>query len=141
MAKAITALGFDYGDRSIGVAIGQSITGAAQPLKALKAQQGAPNWELVGTLIEQWQPDLLVIGFPLEMDDSEQETTRKAQRFANRLNGRFNKKVVFVDERLTTREAKSQLFAAGGAKALEKATVDSKAAQLILESYFNQLAD
>ena len=67
-----TLLGFDFGTRSIGVAIGQEITGSAQPLRALKANDGIPSWEEIGKLLGEWQPDLLVVGLPLNMDGTEQ---------------------------------------------------------------------
>lgn len=135
-----TIIAFDFGEKSIGCAVGQSITGTAQALSAFKAQNGIPNWEAIGTLLKEWQPDLLVVGLPLNMDGTEQPLTQRAKTFANRLNGRFNLPVVLHDERLTTVEARSEIFARGGFKALKKDKVDSISACLILESWFeNQL--
>ena len=119
-----TVLAFDFGTYSIGCAVGQSITGTAQGLPSFKAQDGIPNW------------DLLVVGLPLNMDGTEQQLTQRAKKFANRLNGRFNLSVELQDERLTTVEAKSEIFARGGYKALKKDKVDSISACLILESWF-----
>lgn len=133
-----TVLAFDFGTNSIGCAVGQSITGTAQGLSAFKAQDGIPNWELIGKVIAQWQPDLLVVGLPLNMDGTEQPLTQRAKKFANRLNGRFNLPVELQDERLTTVEAKSEIFARGGFKALKKGKVDAISACLILESWFEQ---
>ncbi|MDG6478259.1 Holliday junction resolvase RuvX [Glaesserella parasuis] len=133
-----TVLAFDFGTNSIGCAVGQSITGTAQGLSAFKAQDGIPNWEQIGKVIAQWQPDLLVIGLPLNMDGTEQPLTQRAKKFANRLNGRFNLPVELQDERLTTVEAKSEIFARGGFKALKKGKVDAISACLILESWFEQ---
>lgn len=133
-----TVLAFDFGTNSIGCAVGQSITGTAQGLSAFKAQDGIPNWEQIGKVIAQWQPDLLVVGLPLNMDGTEQPLTQRAKKFANCLNGRFNLPVELQDERLTTVEAKSEIFARGGFKALKKGKVDAISACLILESWFEQ---
>ncbi|MDP0403970.1 Holliday junction resolvase RuvX [Glaesserella parasuis] len=133
-----TVLAFDFGKNSIGCAVGQSITGTAQGLSAFKAQDGIPNWEQIGKVIAQWQPDLLVVGLPLNMDGTEQPLTQRAKKFAKRLNGRFNLPVELQDERLTTVEAKSEIFTRGGFKALKKGKVDAISACLILESWFEQ---
>ncbi|MCL2918187.1 Holliday junction resolvase RuvX [Shewanella litorisediminis] len=131
-----TVMGFDFGTKSIGVAVGQSITGSANPLTSIKAVDGIPNWEDIGKLINEWKPDLLVIGLPLNMDGTEQEMTQRARKFANRLNGRFGVKIATQDERLTTADAKARLFELGGFKALTKGQVDAVSAVLIVESYF-----
>lgn len=131
-----TVLGFDYGTKSIGVAVGQSITASASPLLALKAQDGIPNWDEIEKLIKEWQPDLVVVGLPLNMDGTEQDITQRAKKFANRISGRFGAKVVTQDERLTTADAKARLFELGGYKALTKGQVDAVSAVLIIESYF-----
>ncbi len=130
-----SALAFDFGTKSIGVAIGQELTTSAKPLAAIKAQDGIPQWSLIETLLQQWQPDLLVIGLPLNMDGTEQELTQRAKKFANRLHGRFGYPIQMQDERLTTVDAKEKLFELGGYKALEKGAVDSLAAALIFESW------
>lgn len=133
---AETVIAFDFGTNSIGCAVGQSVTGTAQGLPAFKAQDGIPNWAAVETLLGEWQPDLLVVGLPLNMDGTEQPLTQRAKKFANRLHGRFNLPVVLHDERLTTVEAKAEIFARGGYRALKKGKVDSISACLILESWF-----
>lgn len=131
-----TILAFDFGTNSIGCAVGQSITGTAQGLPAFKAQDGIPNWEIIGNVIQEWQPDLLVVGLPLNMDGTEQPLTQRAKKFANRLNGHFNIPIALQDERLTTVEARSEIFERGGFRALKKSKVDSISACLILESWF-----
>lgn len=131
-----TIIAFDFGVKSIGCAVGQSITGTAQGLPAFKAQDGIPNWDAIGALLAEWKPDLLVVGLPLNMDGTEQPLTQRARKFANRLNGRFNLPVQLQDERLTTVEARSEIFSRGGFKALKKDKVDSISACLILESWF-----
>ena len=131
-------IGFDFGTHSIGVAIGQSLTGTASPLPALKAKDGQPNWDVVAKLFAEWQPDTVVVGLPLNMDGTEQPLTDLARKFANRLHGRFGVHVVLQDERLTTVAAKEDLFSRGGYKQLQKGKVDSAAAQLIVEDYLSQ---
>lgn len=131
-----TILCFDYGLKSIGVAVGQSITRTAAPLNALKANDGVPNWEVVQRLYEEWMPAFCVVGLPLNMDGSEQPISQRAKTFANRLNGRFKRPVELWDERLTTVDAKAELFELGGYKKLDKGKVDSVSACIILQSWF-----
>ena len=130
-----TLLGFDFGTKSIGVATGQMITATAQPINAIKANDGIPNWDIVAKVIKEWQPDLVVVGLPLNMDGTEQAITQRAKKFANRLNGRFGVKTALQDERLTTASAKEFIFERGGFKALDKGKIDSVSAALILESW------
>lgn len=134
MAK--TVLAFDFGTNSIGCAIGQSVTGTAQGLPAFKARDGIPDWAQIGQVICEWQPDLLIIGLPLNMDGTEQPLTQRAKTFANRLHGRFSLPIALQDERLTTVAARTEIFERGGYKALKKGKVDSISACLILESWF-----
>lgn len=135
-----TLLGFDFGTKSIGVAIGQIITKTAQPIAAIKANDGIPNWDVVSKVINDWQPNLVVVGLPLNIDGSEQPITRGAKKFANRLNGRFGVKVTLQDERLTTTSAKEFIFEKGGYKALDKGKIDSVSAALILESWMETVS-
>lgn len=133
-----TVLTFDYGTKSIGVAVGQELTGTASLLSALKAQDGTPDWNLLEKLITDWQPQLLLVGLPLNMDGTEQPFTARTRKFANRLHGRFGLPVELHDERLTTTEARSQLFAEGGYRKLTKDKVDSLSAKIIFESWYEQ---
>jgi putative Holliday junction resolvase len=130
-----TILTFDFGTKSIGVAIGQEITCTAAPLDALKANDGIPDWKAVETIYEQWQPDLVIVGLPLNMDGTEQPVTKRAIKFANRLHGRFRVAVETYDERLTTVDAKSMLFELGGYKKLTKNKIDSVSACIIFTSW------
>ncbi|AUX94670.1 Holliday junction resolvase RuvX [Mixta gaviniae] len=139
MMSSMTLLAFDFGTKSIGVAVGQQLTGTARPLAALKAQDGVPNWELIERLLKEWQPDRVIVGLPLNMDGTEQPLTARARKFANRLHGRFGVQVDLHDERLSTVEARADLFARGGFKALTKGSVDSLSAVIILESWFENL--
>ncbi|ACQ92865.1 Holliday junction resolvase YqgF [Tolumonas auensis DSM 9187] len=128
-------MGFDFGTKSIGIATGQEITGSASPLTSLKANEGIPDWAQIEKLLKEWQPDLLIVGLPLNMDGTEQEMTQRARKFGQRLHGRFGFQVEFKDERLTTTDAKARLFEHGGYRALGKSRVDAVSAQLILESW------
>jgi len=134
--NTMTLLAFDFGTKSIGVAIGQQLTGTARPLVALKAQDGTPDWSKIETLLKEWQPDRVIVGLPLNMDGSEQPLTARARKFANRLHGRFGVQVDLHDERLSTVEARAELFERGGFRALNKGSVDSLSAVIILESWF-----
>ncbi|CCG86041.1 Holliday junction resolvase RuvX [Erwinia piriflorinigrans] len=131
-----TFLSFDFGTKSIGVAIGQQLTGTARPLNALKANDGIPDWNRIEALLKEWQPERVVVGLPLNMDGSEQPLTTRARKFANRLHGRFGVQVDLHDERLSTVEARAELFERGGFRALSKGNVDSLSAVIILESWF-----
>ena len=137
-----TVLAFDFGTKSIGVAVGQEITGTASPLAALKARDGIPDWNVIEKLYEEWQPQLVVVGLPLNMDGTEQEVTQRAKKFATRLHGRFKVAVDLCDERLTTTDAKSMVFELGGYKKLTKEKIDSVSACVIFTSWVeNQYGD
>ena len=133
-----TLLGFDFGTRSIGVAVGQRITGTARPLGALKAQDGTPDWNVIEKLIKEWQPEAVIVGLPLNLDGTEQPLTARARKFSNKIHGRFGVQVILHDERLSTVEARAGLFEHGGYRALNKGKVDSASAVVILESFFEQ---
>lgn len=131
-----TILGFDFGKKYIGVAVGQEITGLTSPLGSVKARDGIPDWDKMTKFMQEWQPDFIVVGLPLNMDGSEQPLTHDAKKFGHRVSGRFGVKVEFQDERLTTATAKEALFAEGGYRNLKKDNIDAASAKLIIESYF-----
>jgi len=122
-------LSFDYGTRRVGVATGNSLMGLAQPLKTLSVE-GDARFAAIADLIRQWQPAALVVGVPFHPDGAAHDNTRRAQRFARQLHGRFRLPVHEVDERYTTTEAQ----AAGAADA------DAAAAALILEQFLRSAA-
>ena len=128
-------LGFDFGEKRIGVAIGQELTGRARGITTLTSKNRKPDWQTIGTLIEEWRPDLLVVGRPLHMDGSEQPVTHLAYRFGNRLSGRYNLPVETVDERLTSYEAELELSEEAGK--YDKALIDQRAAEKILQSWLD----
>ena len=129
-------LGFDFGTRRIGVAVGESVTGTARPLASVRVKHDRPDWDGIRRLIETWRPEGLVVGLPLQMDGSEQDTTVAALRFGRQLAGRYGLPVHTMDERLTTRAAASLLVSKG--RKLVGDDLDPVAATLILESWFRQ---
>ncbi|NOQ76800.1 MAG: Holliday junction resolvase RuvX [Methylococcaceae bacterium] len=138
MTTPRTILGFDHGLKNIGVAVGQELTNTASPLTVIKARDGIPNWDDIQKLIEEWKPQLLIVGLPLNMDGSEQKMTKVARKFGNRLNGRFQIAVEWQDERLTTFEALEQLGIHSKLQANHRDDVDRISAQLILQSWLNE---
>lgn len=138
----IRALGFDYGTRQIGVAVGQSLTGSAEPLRELRARDGVPDWEQIARLISEWRPDALVVGLPLNMDGSPSEMSARAEKFARRLQGRFGLPVHCIDERLSTFEAKQSLRDSGRTPTSYRDNpVDSLAAALLLQTWLGNLSE
>ncbi|MDM7856687.1 Holliday junction resolvase RuvX [Thiopseudomonas acetoxidans] len=132
-------LGFDYGTKQIGVAVGQALTQQARPLTTLKARDGIPNWEEIAALIKEWQPDALVIGLPLNMDGTTNAMCTRAQKFSRRLNGRFNLPVYTHDERLTTYAAKGEQMRTHGTQTnYRENPVDALAATLLLQGWLEQ---
>ena len=131
-------MAFDYGVRSIGVAFGTRITGTGEELKPLNARDGIPNWQDIEALLKNWRPAICLVGNPLNMDDSESEFCVRCRKFANRLHGRFGVQVELVDERLSTRAAKDEAKIRGMGNNFKESPVDSIAARLILESWFNR---
>jgi putative Holliday junction resolvase len=135
-----TILAFDYGLRQIGVAVGNRPLGTSQALTVLKARDGVPNWEAVQALIVDWQPDLLVIGEPLNMDGSDSELAVRARRFARRLQGRLGIPTAMADERLSSFEAKALQAERGHRGDYKAQPVDSHAAELILQTWLRESA-
>jgi putative Holliday junction resolvase len=134
---AQTLIAFDFGTKSIGVSVGEASLQTASELKPLKAKDGIPDWLQIERLLQEWQPAKLLVGLPLNMDGSEQEMTRRARKFANRLHARFQLDLELIDERLSTREAKNIAAERGHSGDYSNNPVDSIAARLILESYWN----
>ena len=142
MPAGETFLGFDYGERRIGVAVGQSVTGTASPLSTVRVRGGEPDWGSIDGLVAAWRPDGLVVGEPLHMDGRPQPMTRRARRFRHALRGRFGLPVHAADERLTTVEARAELAERGafrGSGGRPPHEVDHPvAARIILESWLGE---
>ena len=133
-------LAFDFGTRRIGVASGQEMLGTGQPLAMLPARDGIPDWQQIEALLAEWQPDIILVGLPLNMDDTENEMCARARKFGKRLHGRYHVTVEMVDERLTSYEAKGEVMAGGGSRDFGRHGVDDRAAVLILETWCREQA-
>jgi putative Holliday junction resolvase len=140
MAKlAKIVLGFDFGMKKIGIAIGQTLTETARPLITLPAKSGEPDWLALTKIIKKWVPQLLIVGIPLNMDGTEQLLTHAARHFALALTKHYQLPIIEMDERLTTQDAKERLFNQGGYKALQGGQIDQVAAQLIIQNWFAEI--
>ena len=133
-----TVLAFDFGLRQIGVATGNCLLGTTQPLSILRAKEGIPQWQALEELVEEWRPDLLVVGDPLNMDGSVSELCARARKFAKRLHGRLGLPVEMADERLSSFEAKQNRREQGHRGDFRQQPVDSYAAELILQTWLAQ---
>ena len=120
------AMAFDFGTTKIGVAVGQKITGTATPVAVVKARDGIPQWLVIDRLVEEWQPTVLVVGLPINMDGTESDMSKAATRFSRRLYGRYGISIELMDERLSTFEARE--FETPD-------QLDAIAAKLILETW------
>ena len=134
--KAHIVLGFDFGTKYIGIAVGQTVTCTASPLASLRARNGVPEWEQVTALIQYWNPSALMVGMPFALDGSEQNITYAVRRFVEDLRTRYGLPIHTVDERFTTLEAKRYLFEQGGFRALDKSSIDGLSAKIIIECGF-----
>ncbi len=132
-----TLLAFDFGTTRIGVAVGQEMLGTATALTPVPARDGIPNKEVLKKLIDEWQPDAFIVGLPINMDGTESEMSRRARKFGNRLYGQYGKPWFGVDERGTTKQAKSIAKDLGHKGSYKDNPVDGIAAQLILEAWFD----
>lgn len=132
-------LAFDYGEKYIGVAVGSSHTRLAEPVTTLRGSAKNPDWAGVSRLIDEWRPDALIVGLPLNMDGGDNPMTRAARAFGQRLRERYNLPVHMVDERLSTLTARDILNQAGVPMRRHKSRLDKLAAQTILQSFLNEL--
>ncbi len=105
-------LAFDYGLKHIGVAVAEPAVGTASPLTTLRARNGTPRWPEVDRLLEEWRPDGLIVGLPLNMDDTESPMAERARGFGRQLASRYGLATEFADERLSTFEARARSGAA-----------------------------
>lgn len=133
--KTGTVLAFDFGEKRIGVAVGDLAVGIAHPLTTVSAEENRTRFAAIAALIEEWRPVELVVGVPAHADGSEHELARLARRFAQRLAGRFRLVTRLVDERLTSQVAEAGLRQQGVRGKKLKATLDTAAAREILQAY------
>ncbi len=138
-ARIRSVLAFDFGLVQIGVAVGNTLLRSTQPLAILRAREGVPDWQALEQLVRDWQPDLLLVGDPLNMDGSDSELCERARKFARRLHGRLGLPVTMVDERLTSFEAKQVSREQGHRGNYKRRPIDSQAAELVLQSWLNDL--
>lgn len=134
-----TVLGFDYGARRIGVAVGQQLLGSARALEVVANGDHGPHWDRIDAIVAEWRPDALVVGLPLTMAGEEQQTSRGARRFGDQLRERYSIEVLAHDERLTSIEADARFALArrsGQRRQKDAAIKDAIAAQILLESWF-----
>ena len=152
LSKQARLLGFDYSQNKIGIAVGQRLTNTASGLTTLLCQHKKIDWAAMDELFSEWNPDACIVGLPLNMDGTEQDTTQLAKNFGKQLKSRYNLPVYFTDERLTSREA-SQMLGYGGHTSPRRQPrkgkkvkpqqqhghdIDQLAAQLILQDWLNQ---
>lgn len=135
-----TVLAFDYGVKRTGVASGELEIGVAHPLATLNAESRAARFALIDKLVAEWQPGLLVVGLPLHPDGAEHELTRAARNFAAGLEERYRLPVFLHDERYTSSIAESEIQTANKSGVKSRHTVDARAAQLILQGFFDERA-
>lgn len=134
-----TFLGFDFGTKKIGVAVGQLTTATANSLQTLRSPNQIPNWHAIEQLVREWQPVGFVVGISHQLDGTDNFVTPRMQKFSRQLNGRFNLPVYLQDEAFSTFEAKQMLFDELHVNATKLwAVQDQLAAQLILQSWLNQ---
>ena len=124
-------LGFDFGVKRIGIAMGNTLTGQAQPLTVIKAIDNATRFQVIGDLINEWKPARLIVGEPRHPDGAEHDMTQRSRRFANQLHGRFNLPVELVDERYSSAVIPQK----------RGEVIDAKAAAIILQQYFDSNAN
>ena len=137
MNRTTTLIAFDFGERRIGAAVGQTVTRTATPLETIPVRGATPDWNAIDRLVDTWKPGAFVVGLPLNMDGTDQWITARARRFAGRLHARSGLPVHLVDERLSTREAWTRLIESGS----RRTGPDPVAAQVILEGWFAESDD
>ena len=123
-------IAFDFGIKKIGVAVGQTSTYTSSPLLIIKNKDGKVNWEEINKLINEWNPELIIVGKPLNMDGTDSEIMKKVDRFFKKLKSLHQARYEYIDERLTTFEAK-QILAEN-----KNNNIDANAAKILIENWF-----
>lgn len=129
-------MAFDFGTQKMGMAVGQSLIESASPLALFPMKDGIPNWDELLKIVKQHQPNLFLVGLPLNMDDTESELSTRSRKFARRLRHQTNIETLMVDERLTTREARDELEHYQAQGRAKKLAADSIAAALLISSWY-----
>ena len=125
---------FDFGIKKIGVAVGQTETNTSSPLHVIQNKDNKINWNEISILLDEWKPDLILIGKPLNMDGTDSEIMKKVDKFFQKLKSTYEAEYQYIDERLTTFEAREIL------KENEKDFVDANAAKILIDSWFENSA-
>lgn len=139
MARPESIIALDFGLRNIGVAVGNTLSRTAQPLAIISARDGVPDWSALAALTNEWKPDRIIVGHPLNMDGSASELSRRASKFARQVEGRLSRPVTLVDERLSSREAKALALSQGHSGDFAAHPIDDQAASIILTTWLNDL--
>ena len=135
-AEILTVLAFDFGEKHIGIAVGQTLTGSASALAPSRGGR-KPDWRIIDQCVSTWQPDLLVIGYPLNMDGTEQRLSAMSSRFARQLEARYACEVIFGDERLSTVAARERMVERSASLFSKRPpSVHSVAAEIIFETWY-----
>ena len=124
-------IAFDYGEKKIGVAVGQTSTNTSSPLQIIFNKYNNTNWTSISSLLDEWKPDLILLGKPLNMDGSDSEIMKKVDKFYKELKSIYDADIEFVDERLTTFEAREIL------KDEKHDNVDAHAAKILIDNWFD----
>ena len=135
-------LSFDFGLRRIGVAVGQFTTRTASSLETI-AHRDAPDWAAIDRLVQEWKPDVFVIGLPLDLQGEETDMSRSARNFGEMMSRRYQRECEYVDERLSSHAAQGrfvELRASGGMKRKDHNRLDAMAAQVILENWLQSFS-
>ena len=122
---------FDFGIKKIGVAVGQTETNTSSPLHVIQNKDKKINWNEISIVLDEWKPDLILIGKPLNMDGTDSEIMKKVDKFFQKLKSTYEAEYQYVDERLTTFEAREIL------KENEKDFVDANAAKILIDQWLN----
>lgn len=136
-----TVLGFDFGERRIGVALGETLLGIAHPLITIDTLVTDERFASIANLLAEWKPVALIVGLPTHADGTPHNMTRLATKFSNRLKARYGLPVFLVDERYTSEVAESMLNDAGLRGRKQKPALDQVAAQAILQSWFEGVGE
>lgn len=135
-----TWLGFDFGERRVGVAVGESSTGIAHPLATISTTSNDERFRRIALLVQEWQPRAFLVGYPTHLDGQHHAMTRLAEQFGHRLQGRFNRPVVWLDERLSSVAAETMLQAQGLSGRQRKPVLDQMAAHVLLQNFLDAQA-
>ena len=136
--SAGTVLAFDFGEKRVGVAVGELELGLAHPLITVSEEATKSRFDVITKLIQEWEPVQLIVGLPVHADGTEHKLTNLSKRFARRLEGRFGISTKLVDERYTSATASMGLRETGVKGKKQKLVIDQVAAQQILQSYFDR---